>query len=238
MADDADRDDDGDTAGGDHRSGHRRRLRDRFLKGGNDALHDYELLELMLFMAQPRRDMKPVAKALLDRFGGFAEVITADPETLRRVPGVGDAAVAALKTAEAASIRLTREQVDKRPVINSWDRLLDYCRTVLAHGRTERFHVLFLDQKNRLIADERQQEGTVDHTPLYPREVVKRALDHGACALILVHNHPSGDLKPSRADVEMTRKVQEAARPLGVTVHDHVVVGRTGHTSFKASGLL
>ncbi|MEE9139698.1 MAG: DNA repair protein RadC, partial [Alphaproteobacteria bacterium] len=189
-----------------HYLGHRRRLRERFLKGGAEALGDYELLELVLFLAQPRRDVKPLAKQLLARFGGFAGVISAQPEALREVPGLGEGGVAALKSVQAAALRLVREEVAERPVIGSWDKLLAYCRASMGREQIEQFRLLFLDHKNRLIADELQQTGTVDHVPVYPREVVKRALSLGASAIIMVHNHPSGDPTPSKGDIEMTRE--------------------------------
>ena len=219
-------------------AGHRARLRSRFLQGGADALPDYELLELLLFQALPRRDTKPLAKALLRRFGSFAETISAEPAALREVDGVGEAVVVALKTVQAAGVRLGREQVMNRPVINNWKVLIDYCRAAMGYEKTERFRILFLDRKNILIADEVQQRGTVDHTPVYPREVVKRALELGASALILVHNHPSGDPAPSKADIAMTREVREAGEKLGIALHDHVVVTRSGHNSFRSLGLL
>jgi len=221
-----------------HYHGHRQRLRDRFMKGGADALADYELIELILFQAIPRGDVKPVAKALLERFGSFAEVMSADPRELEEVDGIGAAAVVALKAVQAAALRLSLEEIIDRPVISSWQKLLSYCRASMAHNKTEQFRILFLDRRNRLIADEVQQTGTVDHTPVYPREVVKRALELHASALILVHNHPSGDPTPSDDDVAMTREVERAAEALGVSVHDHVVIGRKGHASFKALGLL
>jgi DNA repair protein RadC len=221
-----------------YQAGHRRRLRERFLKAGGEALPDYELLELLLFNALPRRDVKPLAKALLARFGSFAEVIAAEPARLREIEGVGDAVVASLKVVEAASHRALRDRVIDRPVIGTWQALLDYCRVAMQHNRIEQFRILFLDRKNVLIADEPQQRGTVDHTPVYPREVVRRALDLGASALVLVHNHPSGDPTPSRQDIETTKQVVEAAKALGIAVHDHIVIGRRGHASFKALGLL
>jgi len=222
----------------DHQAGHRQRLRDRFLKSGGDALPDYELLELLLFTALPRRDVKPLAKALIKRFGGFAAVIAAEPARLRQVTGVGDSVVASLKVVEAATHRALREQVIDRPVLSSWQALLDYCKVAMQHTPTEQFRILFLDRKNVLIADELQQRGTVDHTPVYPREVVRRALDLGASALILVHNHPSGDPSPSREDIETTRRVVEAGKALGIAIHDHIVIGRRDTASFKALGLL
>ncbi len=219
-------------------AGHRQRLRRRFMKGGADALADYELLELILFMARPRGDMKPLAKAMLRRFGSFAEVISAEPAALTEEKGAGDAVAVALKAVQAAALRLLREQVMERPVLANWQALMDYCRAAMAYEPGERFRVLYLNRKNVLIADEVQQKGTVDHTPVYPREVVKRALELGATALIMVHNHPSGDPTPSKADVEMTREVREAGEKLGIVLHDHVVVGKSGHYSFKNEGLV
>lgn len=221
-----------------HFHGHRQRLRQRFLKGGDDALADYELLELLLCTAVPRRDMKPLAKELIDRFGSFAEVISAEEARLKEVSGVGEAVVTALKLIRAGALRLAQSDVLDKPVISSWHALLDYCKASMAYRKTEQFRILFLDRKNVLIADEIQQEGTVDHTPVYPREVIKRALELGASALILVHNHPSGDTTPSKDDIAMTREIVEAGGKLGVVVHDHLVVGRRGHTSFKSAGLL
>jgi len=219
-------------------AGHRQRLRQRFLKGGADALPDYELLEMVLFPAQPRRDTKPLAKALLKRFGSFAEVISAEPAELEQVADCGRAAIIALKTVQAAALRLARDEVIARPVLSSWKKLMDYCRASMAYEKTERFRVLYLNRKNVLIADEVQQKGTVDHTPVYPREVVKRALELGATALIMVHNHPSGDPTPSAADVEMTREVMAAGEKLGITLHDHVIVSKGGYNSFKSMGLI
>jgi DNA repair protein RadC len=227
-----------DTAPAPDYLGHRKRLRDRFLTGGASALADYELLELVLFGAIPRGDTKPLAKRLIKRFGGFAEAISADPEALKSVEGVGESALATLKAIEAAAILLSREKVIDRPVLSSWNALIAYCRAAMAHNQIEQFRLLFLDRKNVLIADEVQQTGTVDQAPVYPREVVKRALELGASALILVHNHPSGDPTPSRADIDMTNEIKRAAQPLGVTLHDHVVIGRTGHASFRSLGLL
>ena len=221
-----------------HYAGHRARLRQRFLEGGPDALPDYELLELILFLAHPRIDVKPLAKALLKRFGSFAATVGADPQALREVKGVGETTIAALKTIQASAVRLAREEAGERPVISSWDRLIAYCRTLLAQEATERVHVLYLDTKNALIRAEAQGRGTIDHTPLYPREVVKRALELGAAAIILVHNHPSGDPTPSRADIAMTREVAAAGKALGIEVHDHLIVGKRGHASFKSLGLL
>jgi DNA repair protein RadC len=221
-----------------HHSGHRQRLRQRFLKGGPDALPDYELLELVLFGAQPRRDMKPLAKALLKRFGSFAEVISAETLDLAEVEGMGAGAIATLKAVQAAALRLARDEIIERPVLSNWQKLMDYCRAAMAYEKTERFRVLYLNRKNVLIADEVQQKGTVDHTPVYPREVVKRALELGATALIMVHNHPSGDPTPSEADVEMTHEVMAAGEKLGIVLHDHVIVSKGGYNSFKSMGLI
>lgn len=218
--------------------GHRARLRARFLKGGPEALADYELLELLLTFVIPQKDTKPLAKRLIARFGSFAAAIAAPPERLMEVPGVKDRTATMLKVVQAAAVKLAQGQVMGRPAISSWSQLMDYCQARFGHAAVEEFHVLFLDRKNNLIADETQQRGTVDHAPVYPREVVKRALELGATALILVHNHPSGDPTPSRADVDMTRQVVQAAQPLGIVVHDHVVIGRGTHASFKALGLL
>lgn len=226
-----------DPAVPDHH-GHRKRLRRRFLDAGPDALQDYELIELLLFPSQPRRDTKPLAKRLIKRFGSFADVITAPPDALMTEPDVAESAVAALKAVEAAAIRLARAQVIGRPVLSSWVQLLDYLQTSMAYAKIEQFRLLFLDRKNTLISDELQQQGTVDHTPLYPREVVKRALELGASALILVHNHPSGDPTPSAADISMTREIRDVGAKLGLTLHDHIIVGRGRHASFKALGLL
>jgi DNA repair protein RadC len=219
-------------------AGHRERLRARFLKGGAEAMPDYELLELTLFAAVPRRDTKPLAKALLLRFGSFAEVIAAPPARLKEVKGVGDTVVHHLKIVEAAAHRLAKTRVINRPVLSSWTALLDYCTAAMARVPHEEFRVLFLDRKNVLIADEVQAKGTVDHTPVYPREIIKRALELSASAIILVHNHPSGDPAPSKADIAMTREVANAAKTMGIAVHDHLVIGRAGHASFKSLGLL
>ena len=219
-------------------AGHRERLRERFVKGGADAMPDYELLELTLFAALPRRDTKPLAKALLARFGSFAEVIAAPRARLLEVNGVGEGVVHHLKIVEAAAHRLAKTRVINRPALSSWTVLLDYCTAAMARARNEEFRVLFLDRKNILIADEVQNRGTVDHTPVYPREIIKRALELSASSIILVHNHPSGDPTPSKADIAMTREVAGAAKALGIAVHDHLVIGRGGHASFKSLGLL
>jgi DNA repair protein RadC len=217
---------------------HRQRLRARFTSGGAGAMPDYELLELVLFRAIPRQDVKPLARLLLDTFGDFNRVITAEPQRLAAVRGVGEAVIVELKVVEAAAQRMARARVLHRPVLCSWDALLDYCHTAMAHRETEQFRILFLDRKNVLIADEEQARGTVDHVPVYPREVVKRALELNASALILVHNHPSGDPTPSDADVSMTLQIQDAARVLGLTLHDHLIVGKSRELSFRAQGYL
>jgi len=226
---------DGETSG---TSGHRERLRARFLNGGAEAMPDYELLEMTLFAALPRRDTKPLARALLARFGSFAEVISAPRARLLEVAGVGEAVANHLKIVEAAAHRLAKTKVMGRPDLSSWPALLDYCTAAMARAQNEEFRVLFLDRKNRLIADEVQNRGTVDHTPVYPREIIKRALELTASSVILVHNHPSGDPTPSKADIQMTREIVAAAKALSITVHDHLVVGRGGHASFKSLGLL
>lgn len=217
--------------------GHRQRLRDRFMSGGADALPDYELLELLLFAAIPRKDVKPLAKQLIARFKDFAGVITATPAALS-AEGLSDTSIATLKLVQAGALRLGRQRVLDRPVLSSWTALIDYLRAAMAHEANEQFRLLFLDRKNALIAEEIQARGTVDHTPVYVREVVKRTLELGATALILVHNHPSGDPTPSRADIEMTREIARAAAPLGVTVHDHIIIGRGEPSSLRALGLL
>ena len=217
---------------------HRQRLRDRFLNGGPSAMPEYELLELLLFGAVPRQDMKPLARKLLDTFGDLNRVITAPRARLESVAGVGDAVVLQLKLAEAIAQRMMRARVMHKPVLSSWDALLDYCHTSMAHRETEQFRILFLDRKNTLIADEEQAKGTVDHVPVYPREVVKRALELNASALILVHNHPSGDPTPSQVDISMTHQIQDACRVLGLTLHDHLIVGKSREVSFRSAGYL
>jgi DNA repair protein RadC len=221
-----------------HFHGHRQRLRERLIAGGAGHLPDYELMEVLLFAGNPRGDTKPLAKDLIDRFGGFAAAISADPDDLLAVPGLGAGGVAALKSVREAALRLMKAELPERPLIGSWDRLIDYCRAHIAYGKVEEFHLLFLDRKNALIAHEQQQRGTIDHTPVYTREVVKRALELGASALILVHNHPSGDTTPSKADIAVTKDIVAAAKPLGVTIHDHLIVSRAGHTSLRDMGLL
>ncbi|HLL27828.1 MAG TPA: DNA repair protein RadC [Xanthobacteraceae bacterium] len=221
-----------------HYHGHRDRLRTRFREAGAGALADYELLELVLFRALPRRDVKPLAKALIAKFGSFAEVISAPPARLAEVAGAGEAVIAELKIVEAAAQYLARGKARARPVLSSWNAVLDHCRASMAFAEKEHFRVLFLDKRNQLIADEVQQTGTVDHTPVYPREVIKRALELSATAVVLVHNHPSGDPTPSRADIEMTKSIIEAARPFGIEVHDHLIVGKDGHASLKGMKLI
>ncbi len=221
-----------------HYHGHRERLRARFRQAGAEAFADYELLELLLFRTIPRRDVKPLAKDLLKKFGSFAEVLTAPAALLAKVDGLGEATVTELKIALAAAQRLARDEVKRRPVLSSWSAVLDYCRAAQAFADKEQFRVLFLDKRNQLIADELSQVGTVDHTPVYPREVVKRALELSATAIILVHNHPSGDPTPSRADIQMTQSIIDAARPLGIAVHDHIIVGKEGHASLKGLKLI
>jgi DNA repair protein RadC len=221
-----------------HYHGHRQRLRQRFLTAGSEAISDYEMLELILFRAIPQRDVKPLAKELLATFGSFSEVIAAPAERLKEVDGLGEAAIAELKIVQAAANRLVRGEVKARQVLSSWSNVLDYCRAAMAFESKEHFRILFLDKGNHLIADEQHQTGTVDHTPVYPREVVKRALELSATAVILVHNHPSGDPTPSRADIDMTRAIIEVARPLGIAVHDHLIVGKDGHASLKALKLM
>ena len=220
-----------------HYHGHRERLRRRLVDGGAENLPDYELLEVILFVSNPRGDVKPLAKELLDRFGGFAAVISADAEALGAA-GLGLAGIAALRSVREAALRLKWADIRERQVIGSWDKLIDYCSAHIAHGKVEEFHVLFLDRKNTLMKHERQQRGTVDHTPVYTREVVKRALELGASALILVHNHPSGDPTPSKADIAVTQEIKKAAAPLGLSLHDHLIIGRNRHASLRELGLL
>lgn len=221
-----------------HHVGHRERLKQRFMEGGADAMPDYELLELVLFRAIPQGDVKPLAKTLLETFGDFNHAISAPPARLRQVKGVGEAVVRELKIVEAAAHRLARARVIRRPALSSWSALLDYVKTAMAHRDIEEFRILFLDNRNVLIADEAQARGTVNHVPVYPREVVKRALELNASALILVHNHPSGDPTPSDADIEMTRRIKAALSTVGVTLHDHLIVGKSRDASFQALGLL
>jgi DNA repair protein RadC len=221
-----------------HYHGHRERLRERFHNAGPDSLSDYELLEMVLFAAQPRRDMKPLAKSLLKQFGSFAEVIHAPEARLREVKGVGDVTINGLKLIAAAAQRIAKGELKQRTMLSSWADVIAYCRTSMAFADKEQFRILFLDKRNQLITDEVQQVGTVDHTPVYPREVIKRALELSATAIILVHNHPSGDPTPSRADIQMTKAIVAIATPLGISVHDHIIVGKNGHASLKGLRLI
>ncbi|WP_299890666.1 DNA repair protein RadC [uncultured Ruegeria sp.] len=217
---------------------HRRRLRERFMSGGSAAMPDYELLELVLFRSIPRQDVKPLARTLIDTFGDFNRVLTAPQERLRDIKGVGDTVITDLKILEACAHRMARARVMQRHVISGWDALVDYCHTTMAHRETEQFRVFYLDRKNVLIADEEQAKGTVDHVPVYPREVAKRALELNASALIVVHNHPSGDPTPSQSDIDMTNRIQDACTALGLTLHDHLIIGKSTELSFRSEGYL
>ncbi|MCE8000136.1 MAG: DNA repair protein RadC [Rhodobiaceae bacterium] len=221
-----------------HYAGHRQRLRERFAKAGADGIADYELLELLLFRAIPRRDVKPLAKVLIDQFGSFGAALSADPARLAEIPGISDTVITEFKIVQASAIKLSQAKIMDRPALSSWAALIDYCNASMAYNDTEQFRILFLDRKNVLIADEIQQKGTIDHTPVYPREVVKRALELSASSFILVHNHPSGDPTPSQADIDMTRQIVDSAKPLGISVHDHLVIGKGAHVSFKSLGLI
>ena len=221
-----------------HYHGHRDRLRDRFLVGGADALPDYELLELTLFMAIPRRDVKPLAKELIAQFGNLAGVLNASVTELETIDGLSGNTVTALKVIQASAFRMLKQDVIKKPILNSWARLMDYCAATMAHEKKEHFRILFLNKKNELIADEIQQSGTVDHTPVYPREIMKRALELSATAIILCHNHPSGDPSPSRMDIEMTQAIIAAGEPFDIKIHDHIIVSKNGTASFRNRGLL
>jgi DNA repair protein RadC len=221
-----------------HYHGHRNRLRERFRGAGADALSDYELLEMVLFRAIPRGDVKPLAKSLVKAFGSFAETIHAPEARLREIDGVGEATITEIKLIAATAQRIAKGQLRRRTLLSSWSDVLDYCRTSMAFADKEQFRLLFLDKRNQLISDEVQQTGTVDHTPVYPREVIKRALELSATALILVHNHPSGDPTPSSADIQMTKAIIDIATPLGISVHDHIIVGRGGHASLKGMRLI
>ena len=217
---------------------HRKRLRERFISGGATAVPDYELLELILFRSIPRCDVKPVARRLMETFGDFSRVLAAPLERLLDVRGVGDAVAVDLKILEAATHRMARARILQKPVLSSWDALLDYCHTAMSHRETEHFRVLFLDRKNVLIEDEEQGKGTIDHVPVYPREIMKRALEINASAIILVHNHPSGDPTPSESDITMTNQTQEAGSALGITLHDHLIIGKSQEISFRSERLI
>jgi DNA repair protein RadC len=219
-------------------SGHRARLRERFLQGGEAAIADYELLEMVLFAAKPRGDVKPLAKKLLKQFGSVAAVAQASPAALREIEGIGDAAICSIKVVELYCKHLLKAEMQDRPIINAWTALLDYCRLNMGSLSIEQFRVLFLNSKNILMLDEVMQTGTIDHTAVYPREVIKRALDVGAAALILVHNHPSGDPTPSKADIDLTKQLSDAAKPFNIRIHDHIIITKSKHFSFKSSGLL
>lgn len=221
-----------------HYLGHRARLRERFLGASGADLPDYELLELILFSAKPRGDVKPLAKELLKKFGSFSKVIYADENALRDVPEVGDAVISALKTVRIGAQRLIKSEIENQPIIQSWSSLMDYCKLAMGQNTVEEFRVLFLNHRHALIKDEVMQRGTINHTPVYPREIVKRALELAASGVILLHNHPSGDPTPSKADIDITTKIIEAAATVNVTVHDHVIITRTGHYSFKSFGLM
>lgn len=225
-------------SGEDHRHGHRARLRQRLLSGGASALADYEMLELLLMFAIPRRDVKPLAKELITHFGGFASVLSADTERLMAFKGLGETAVAALKAVQASANMMAHTQISERPVLSNWQAVGTYLQTSMAALVREQFRILFLDRQNRLMADEVISEGTIDHAPVYPREVVRRALANNATALILVHNHPSGDVAPSHSDVTMTREIKDACQKIGIEIHDHIIVGKTGQSSMRDLGLL
>jgi DNA repair protein RadC len=237
----ADPDDSSQSAGfaeAPHYHGHRERLRQRFRDAGPDALSDYELLEMVLFRALPRRDVKPLAKLIIAKFGSFAEAVHAPEMRLQEVPGLGEAVIREIKLIAATASRVAKGKLKARTVLSSWSSVVDYCRTVMAFADKEQFRILFLDKRNQLIADELQQVGTIDHTPVYPREVIKRALELSATALILAHNHPSGDPTPSSADIQMTKAIIKIAEPLGISVHDHIIVGKSGHASLKGLQLI
>jgi DNA repair protein RadC len=219
-------------------TGHRARLRQRLIEGGPDALLDHELIEYLLALAIPRIDTKPLAKALLNEFGGVAGLLTADAAAIGRVKGMGESSVAALKIVQAAALRLLRDKVSDQPILASWQALLDYLRADMAHKTTERVRVLHLNSRNMLIRDEAMAEGSIDQAAIHPREVIRRAIDLGSSAIILVHNHPSGDPAPSRADIALTRDIADAGKKLGITVHDHIIIGASGHSSMRGLGLL
>ncbi|MCB1680368.1 MAG: DNA repair protein RadC [Alphaproteobacteria bacterium] len=221
-----------------HYHGHRDRLRKRLVQNGPDSLADYELLEIILFSAIPRRDVKPLAKSLLLKFGSLPALVSATLPELQSIEGISENTAILIKTTTALALRTVKQDLMKKPILNSWARLMDYCHASMAHEKKEHFRILFLNKKNELIADEIQGSGTVDHTPAYPREIIKRALEHGATAIILMHNHPSGDSKPSKADIDMTQAIIRAAQPLNITIHDHIVIAKGGYTSFRSEGLI
>lgn len=221
-----------------HYEGHRQRLRNRFADAGSDALSDYEILEMVLFRSIPRADTKALAKSLLTTFGSIAEILGSPIQRLKEVPGIGDAVVQDIKLISALSQRMLRSEILGKQILSSWTQVLEYCHAVMAFEEREQFRILFLDKKNCLIRDECQQVGTVDHTPVYPREVMRRALELSASALILVHNHPSGDPAPSRADIDMTKLIIATAQPLGISIHDHIIIGKNGHASMKGLRLI
>ena len=220
-----------------HYFGHRQRLRERTFANGAESLADYELLEVVLFAVQTRRDVKPIATSLIAKFGSFAAVMAAEPDALAEA-GLNLAGITAIKAARETGLRLMHAELQERPVVGSWDKLINYCAAHIAHGEVEEFHILFLDRKNMLIKHERQQRGTVNHAPVYPREVVKRALELKATAMILVHNHPSGDPTPSRADIAITKEIERAVTALGLALHDHVIIARDRHVSFRELKLI
>jgi len=221
-----------------HYHGHRQRLREKFINNDDDVLADYELLEILLFASSPRSDVKPLAKELLREFGSIRKILAASNEELFKIKGVNQAAISAIKITRVISLRALNEEIEEKTILQSWDSLLDYCRMSMANIKVEQFRIFFLDKKNQLIANELQQEGTIDHTPVYPREVVKRALELGAFALILVHNHPSGDPSPSKEDMIITKKIAQIALPLGIEIHDHLIIGGNKHFSFSSHGLM
>ena len=221
-----------------HYKGHRQRLRERFVQGGANALQDYELLELILFMAIPRKDVKPIAKDLIKQLGGLPEIMAAPLDQLAKVDGISENVAIAIQSVSATAQRMLKQDIQKKPVLNNWTRLMDYCQATMAHETREHFRILFLNKKNEMIADEIQGSGTVDHTPAYPREIMKRALELGSTALILIHNHPSGDPKPSQADVDVTRQIINAAETFSIVIHDHIIISRNGYSSMKNMGLM
>ncbi len=221
-----------------HASGHRARLRSRLLDQGGDALLDHELIEYLLALAIPRRDTKPLAKQLLAHYGGLSALLTADPDNLSRQKGMGETSIAALKIVQAAALRLISEPVRQQPILSSWQSLLDYLRADMAHLTTERVRILYLNSKNMLIRDEVSSEGSIDQAAIYVREVIRRAIDLGAASIILVHNHPSGDSAPSKQDIQLTREVIEAGKKMGIAVHDHIIIGKDGHSSMRGAGLI